>query len=1064
MPLAEQRRIIRAYQGASERVRGSTVATLEKAWLSLGAWRDDDVARFVKFAVPVVTGAQTQAAALTAGYLALTLSDMTGRTVAPRGVAPELVTGLRRVDPAVVYARPASTLRMSLAEGLPIGVAVERGRQRLVGITTSDVQLARTHMSRAVLATTPGVTGFRRAVTGTCELCSVDSVAMYQPDAFMPTHPNCACSPVPIVGGLDPARLIDRDLIDGERLDDVAVSVFEHGELGPVLAFARHAKTGVGDVVDGTVVKAAKPVKVATAPAQAARPATPAQAARSMGLEIRAPLAEAHTVYDIELQFQLEAQRITGRVIPAELGPAASPATARESLEGVLRGLERFPDAKLDWIGHIDDVDRYAQAGGGIMEFSTHYTSVANRTRYLTSLQRDIAGWEKDPIVHEVVPGWSVRASGNPAAVAIHEFAHILDLDTIGPLELNSSVEELVRTLAAREGKTADRLIRRQVGGYAMTDTTELIAEAFTDAIINGAAASELSRGILALIEKAYAKGGGRVGASGALRAARKAAPAANLSTMTVTQLRAMAKAQGIAIKSKALKADIIKALGGGTASDGLASMTVAQLRLLAKQRGVTLAAKDRKADILAKLEPRGSRPVPKPATSVETVTAGDFRGLRRVGAQGGSNPGGIFAAEDGSRWYIKAASSEQWAKEQALASTLYRELGIESPEIFIGKGVGELGAGPQTATRILDVTGDGLTSAKFLTRVREGFATDAWLADWDVGQAGNIMSLGGVPVRMDIGGSLRFRARGGSKGGAFGESVSEWLTLRDTRNVSGRLFKGITLKELEASVKRVADITPDRIRALVKAQGLDAKLADLLVARRKDIMDRLAADLKASMPHEFGKGVDHLAGADRGATLAAEVVKLRKKITNAADETLSAIARIQGFDGVPTLLTRAEMTKALKAQGAHPVIFRGVKAAGAKTAQDVQEMMRSGDAYFGNGVYGNGYYFSTARATAVSYSNKTAASVVRATIRPDAKIITYGDALQQHRAFLSSMSSGVPLEVYQDIGRWAMAQGYDVILQDFANRRISADAESYYIILNRSILMVEKAPARKAT
>lgn len=217
--------------------------------MSLGRWSDADVARFVAFAVPVVTGAQTQAASLTSGYLALTLADMTGRPVAPRGIDPADVTAVRGVPAAVVYARPASTMRMSLAEGLPIEAAVERGRQRLRGLLTADVQLARTHAARLMLSGTRGVVGVRRAVTGTCELCEVASADLSDPAELMPTHPNCACAPVPVLRGDDPAEA-NNDALLG-RLPDVAVTVYAHGELGPTLALARHTQTGVGDITQG---------------------------------------------------------------------------------------------------------------------------------------------------------------------------------------------------------------------------------------------------------------------------------------------------------------------------------------------------------------------------------------------------------------------------------------------------------------------------------------------------------------------------------------------------------------------------------------------------------------------------------------------------------------------------------------------------------------------------------------------------------------------------------------------------------------------------------------------
>lgn len=507
-----------------------------------------------------------------------------------------------------------------------------------------------------------------------------------------------------------------------------------------------------------------------------------------------------------------------------------------------------------------------------------------------------------------------------------------------------------------------------------------------------------------------------------------------------------------------------VRAVFNPTTMEGIGGVDVeAGAKVLVIRRGTAFTLPDGSTMQLTKAQ------VVVVRSSAETVQAGDFTGLKRVGPQGGSNPGGVFQAEDGSKFYIKASSSEQWAKEQALASALYREAGLVSPEITIGSGVGELGTGAQTATRIIEgVTEDGITGAKFLAKAREGFATDAWLADWDIGQHGNMVALKGQPVRMDIGGSLRFRARGGPKGSAFGNSVSEWLTMRDPRNVSGHLFKDIKLKDLEASVKNVEAITPERIRALVKEYGLDKPLADTLIARRADLIKRLQEELEAAKPKVFEKGGNHLAGSDRGANLVKEVINRRVAYQDKApDPMLSAIAELQGFDAKPRVVTRAEMTRLIK-EG-HTLMYRGVQKSGAarvraraaagqpsveRAAHEIHEAMRAGDAHFGLGIYGNGYYFTTVRTTAVGYSDRTAGSVARATLRKDARTIDSDEAYRLWQAW--QRSTPTASEVFSDVGRWAAAQGYDALVKNF--NVTHGRTEKYFIVLNRAALIVEKA------
>ena len=57
------------YHYALNRVRTVTSDQLVRFWDGLGSWRDADVARFVRVAVPKVQAAQFMAARLTANHL-----------------------------------------------------------------------------------------------------------------------------------------------------------------------------------------------------------------------------------------------------------------------------------------------------------------------------------------------------------------------------------------------------------------------------------------------------------------------------------------------------------------------------------------------------------------------------------------------------------------------------------------------------------------------------------------------------------------------------------------------------------------------------------------------------------------------------------------------------------------------------------------------------------------------------------------------------------------------------------------------------------------------------------
>lgn len=227
-------------------------------------------------------------------------------------------------------------------------------------------------------------------------------------------------------------------------------------------------------------------------------------------------------------------------------------------------------------------------------------------------------------------------------------------------------------------------------------------------------------------------------------------------------------------------------------------------------------------------------------------VEKGDFSGLKQLTGAKGSNEGGIFVDADGQKWYVKKQKDAAHAENERVASALYREAGIDVPEVIVGTGTPGLSSGIHTATKIVP---EGSTKLKGvvagqnqekLKAIRTGFAIDALLANWDVAGLtydNIIFDQDGKPHRIDVGGALEFRAQGGPKGSAFGTSVTEWDTLRDPKKnpQSASIFGGMTDAEKIAAVDRVEQLTPEKIKTIVKDQAL----ADKLIARRQDLLDR---------------------------------------------------------------------------------------------------------------------------------------------------------------------------------------------------------------------------------
>lgn len=243
---------------------------------------------------------------------------------------------------------------------------------------------------------------------------------------------------------------------------------------------------------------------------------------------------------------------------------------------------------------------------------------------------------------------------------------------------------------------------------------------------------------------------------------------------------------------------------------------------------------------------PGDAKPAPKPASATVTTKPAleSADGWPQTGPQGGSNPGGRFKDPSGQEWYIKLPASEAHAKNELLAAKLYEAAGIKVPELKLvtmnGKvGIASKWVGGMSKTKHPDelAMADGALS---------GFAVDAWLANWDVtglGLDNLLVGPDGKAVRIDVGGSLLFRAQGSPKGAAFGNEVTELQSLVDQKMnpLSAALFGGMSKAAQEKSAERVLKVSDEQIAALVDQFGPGsaaerAALAQKLIARKAAI------------------------------------------------------------------------------------------------------------------------------------------------------------------------------------------------------------------------------------
>lgn len=222
-----------------------------------------------------------------------------------------------------------------------------------------------------------------------------------------------------------------------------------------------------------------------------------------------------------------------------------------------------------------------------------------------------------------------------------------------------------------------------------------------------------------------------------------------------------------------------------------------------------------------------------KPATT-NAYSKVDVSGWKKVGGQRGSNPGGTFTDSAGVEHYIKTPSTPLHAENESLASTLYNMLGVNAADVQVGDDNGQV----KTVSKIVQGARSATSSDK--KQMQSAFVADAWLGNWDAVLNDNtLIDSSGKPVKIDVGGSMLFRARGGAKGAQFGDTVGEIDTLRQRNSV----YADITDAQIREQVKALKSVSADMIKAQVKAILTDSaqatKLADTLIARRQDLINR---------------------------------------------------------------------------------------------------------------------------------------------------------------------------------------------------------------------------------
>jgi hypothetical protein len=265
---AELLAYVAAQAAARQRIQDTVLAqvvALLRALLT-GRWYDEPA---IAAAAPQLDGVVRQGQEITRdvtrAYLDQSLLVL---GAAPPRVDPELPDRLRPVDVFAEWERPAEQYRFARSQGADDARATLVAVERAQHLAVEDLGLAMRETTRRHLANAADVSGYRRVIhpelskSGTCGLCVAAADRVYKVDVLMDVHTGCNCEALPIVRGVDPARVFNgADTTElykrvlaaagstaADKLKNTRVTVSAHGELGPVLHDAGHAFRDAGDV------------------------------------------------------------------------------------------------------------------------------------------------------------------------------------------------------------------------------------------------------------------------------------------------------------------------------------------------------------------------------------------------------------------------------------------------------------------------------------------------------------------------------------------------------------------------------------------------------------------------------------------------------------------------------------------------------------------------------------------------------------------------------------------------------------------------------------------------
>ncbi|MFZ4632026.1 MAG: hypothetical protein ACOYL8_02340 [Patescibacteria group bacterium] len=225
--------------------------------------------------------------------------------------------------------------------------------------------------------------------------------------------------------------------------------------------------------------------------------------------------------------------------------------------------------------------------------------------------------------------------------------------------------------------------------------------------------------------------------------------------------------------------------------------------------------------------EPEVKAEIEELKIEAEQITESSFA---KISEQLGSNRGGWY--EDSAskeKFYVKFYKNFDQARVEYIANAIYKKLGINTVESELKTVDNEEAIASSEISGAKSVYEDEVKQSE---EIRSGFVADAYLANWDVTGASYdnlVKGEDGKMYRIDNGGSLTFRARGGQKEYPS-DQIPELKNMRDLNFPSGRVFGDITEENMRQQAEKLINaLSEEDIDKIIEQSGCSEEMAETL-------------------------------------------------------------------------------------------------------------------------------------------------------------------------------------------------------------------------------------------